>query len=108
MSQYVTAVSDDTFDADVLEADVPVMVDFWAEWCGPCRMLSPVVDEMAELYQGRLKVVKMNVDENSTVPQKFGIRGIPTLMVFKEGQLESTKVGSLTKSQLQDFLEGCL
>jgi thioredoxin 1 len=108
MSQYVTAVSDDTFEADVLEADVPVMVDFWAEWCGPCRMLSPVVDEMAELYQGRLKVVKMNVDENSTVPQKFGIRGIPTLMVFKEGQLESTKVGSLTKSQLQDFLEGCL
>ena len=104
-SSNINPVTDDTFEPEVLNSDLPVLVDYWAEWCGPCKSIAPILDEVAQEYGGRLKVAKMNVDENQQVPAKFGIRGIPTLMLFKNGNLEATKVGALSKSQLTAFLD---
>jgi thioredoxin 1 len=104
-SPNINPVTDDTFEPDVLKSDLPVLVDYWAEWCGPCKSIAPILDEVAQEYGGRLKIAKMNVDENQQVPAKFGIRGIPTLMLFKNGNLEATKVGALSKSQLTAFLD---
>jgi len=105
MSEHIQYVSDATFDAEVLQSPVPVLVDYWAEWCGPCRMIAPILDEIAQEYAGRLSVAKLNVDENQQTPQKFGIRGIPTLMLFKNGNIEATKVGALSKTQLAAFID---
>jgi thioredoxin 1 len=107
-SDLIKHVSDTSFQADVLDAQTPVLVDFWAEWCGPCKMIAPILDEVAGSYSGKLQVSKMNVDENREVPAKFGIRGIPTLMVFKDGQLAATKVGALSKAQLTAFIDANL
>ena len=104
-SDLIKHISDASFDADVLQSGTPVIVDFWAEWCGPCKMIAPILDEVAAAYQGKLQVAKMNVDENRDVPAKFGIRGIPTLMVFKGGQLAATKVGAMSKAQLTAFID---
>ena len=104
----IIAVSDDSFEMDVLKSPLPVLLDFWAEWCGPCKAIAPVLDEVANEYKGRLIVAKINIDENSATPAKFGVRGIPTLMLFIDGQLQETKVGALTKSQLITFLDGNL
>ena len=101
-------VSDASFETDVLKASSPVLVDYWAEWCGPCKMIAPILDEVSKDYDGRLLVAKMNVDENRDVPAKFGIRGIPTLMLFKGGELTATKVGALSKAQLTAFIDGHL
>lgn len=107
-SDLIKHITDDSFDSDVLASDKPVLVDYWAEWCGPCKMIAPILDEVSKTYDGRLQVAKMNVDENREVPGKFGIRGIPTLMLFKDGQLAATKVGALSKAQLTAFLDGHL
>jgi thioredoxin 1 len=104
-SDLIKHVSDASFQADVLDAQSPVLVDFWAEWCGPCKMIAPILDEVAGAYNGKLQVAKMNVDDNREVPAKFGIRGIPTLMLFKGGQLAATKVGALSKAQLTAFID---
>ncbi len=104
-SELIKHTSDASFDTDVLKSDKPVLVDYWAEWCGPCKMIAPILDEVSKDYDGRLKVAKMNVDENRDVPAKFGIRGIPTLMLFKNGELAATKVGALSKSQLTAFID---
>jgi thioredoxin 1 len=104
-SSNINPVTDDTFEPEVLNSELPVLVDYWAEWCGPCKSIAPILDEVAREYGGRLKIAKMNVDENQQVPAKFGIRGIPTLMLFKNGNLEATKVGALSKSQLTAFLD---
>ena len=105
MSEHVQHTTDATFDAEVLKSPLPVLVDYWAEWCGPCRMIAPILDEIAKEYAGRLSVTKLNVDENQQTPQKFGIRGIPTLMLFKNGNIEATKVGAVSKSQLAAFID---
>jgi len=105
MSEHIHYVSDATFDTEVLQSPLPVLVDYWAEWCGPCRMIAPILDEIAKEYAGRLTVTKLNVDENQQTPQKFGIRGIPTLMLFKNGNIEATKVGAVSKSQLTAFID---
>ncbi|MCU7376432.1 thioredoxin TrxA [Paucibacter sp. O1-1] len=107
-SELIKHISDASFEADVIQADKPVLVDYWAEWCGPCKMIAPILDEVSTSYQERLQVAKMNVDENREVPAKFGIRGIPTLMLFKGGQLAATKVGALSKAQLTAFLDANL
>ena len=107
-SELIKHVTDDSFDGDVIKADKPVLVDYWAEWCGPCRTIAPILEEVSRQYAGRLQVAKMNVDENREVPGKYGIRGIPTLMLFKGGELAATKVGALSKSQLTAFLDGHL
>jgi thioredoxin 1 len=108
MSQNIVYLSDASFEAEVLKSDTPVLVDYWAEWCGPCRMIAPILDEISTDYAGRLKVAKLNIDENSATPPKYGIRGIPTLMLFKNGQVHATKVGALSKSQLTAFLDSNL
>ncbi len=101
-------VTDSTFDQDVLKSDTPVLVDYWAEWCGPCKMIAPILDEVSRDYDGRVQVAKMNVDDNQSTPAKYSIRGIPTLMLFKNGALVATKVGALSKSQLTLFLDSHL
>ena len=104
-SDLIKHISDSSFEADVLQSSKPVLVDYWAEWCGPCKMIAPILDEVSKDYDGRLKIAKMNVDENRDVPAKFGIRGIPTLMIFKDGQLAATKVGAMSKAQLTAFID---
>jgi thioredoxin 1 len=105
MSDNITHVTKDSFDDDVLKSDKPVLVDYWAEWCGPCKMIAPILDELATEYGDRVKICKVNVDENQDTAARFGIRGIPTLMLFKNGDVEATKVGALSKSQLAAFLD---
>ena len=104
-SELIKHTSDASFEADVLQSTKPVLVDYWAEWCGPCKMIAPILDEVAGAYEGKLQVAKMNVDDNRDVPAKFGIRGIPTLMLFKDGQVTATKVGALSKAQLMAFID---
>jgi thioredoxin 1 len=104
MSEIVKA-TDSTFESEVLSSDQPVLVDYWAEWCGPCKMIAPILDEISSEYDGKLKIAKLNIDENPETPPKYGIRGIPTLMLFKNGNVEATKVGALSKSQLTAFLD---
>ncbi|MCP5466139.1 MAG: thioredoxin TrxA [Steroidobacteraceae bacterium] len=105
---HIVHTSDSTFSQDVLKSDQPVLLDFWAEWCGPCKMIAPILDEIANEYQGKLRVAKINIDENPQTPPKFGIRGIPTLILFKNGTVEAQKVGAMSKSQLAAFLDGNL
>lgn len=108
MSNLIIHSSDADFEKDVLQSDLPVLLDFWAPWCGPCKMLSPILDDIAAEFEGKLKVVKINIDDNETTPAQFGVRGIPTLMVFNGGQRVATKVGALSKSQLADILNASL
>ncbi|MCD0502469.1 thioredoxin TrxA [Bordetella petrii] len=108
MSEQIKNVSDASFDSDVIKSSQPVLVDYWAAWCGPCKMIAPILEEVASEYAGRLTVAKLNVDENQDTASKYGIRGIPTLMLFKDGQAAATKVGALSKSQLTAFLDGAL
>ena len=108
MSEHINYISDASFEQEVLQSQLPVLVDYWAEWCGPCKMISPVLDEVAKEYAGKLKVCKLNIDENQATPPKYGIRGIPTLMLFKNGNVEATKVGALSKSQLTAFIDSNL
>jgi thioredoxin 1 len=108
MSNGIVNISDDSFEKEVLKADGPVLVDYWAEWCGPCKIIAPVLQEIAQEYKGKLKVAKLNIDENPQTPPKYGIRGIPTLMLFKNGNVEATKVGAVSKSQLAAFIDGNL
>ena len=105
MSELIHHVTDASFKSEVLDASTPVLVDYWAEWCGPCKMIAPILDEVAKEYAGKLKVAKLNIDENQETPAKYGIRGIPTLMLFKGGNVEATKVGALSKSQLTAFID---
>ncbi len=107
-NSLIKHVTDDSFASDVLQADKPVLVDYWAEWCGPCKSIAPILEEVSKTYEGRVQVAKMNVDENRDVPAKFGIRGIPTLMLFKGCELAATKVGALSKAQLTAFIDGHL
>ena len=108
MSEHIVHISDESFEEEVLQSARPVLIDYWAEWCGPCKMIAPVLDEIATEYSDRLKVVKLNIDDNPQTPPKYGIRGIPTLMVFKNGQVEATKVGAVSKAQLTAFLDDSL
>ncbi len=108
MSEQIVHLSDDSFEADVLKASQPVLVDYWAEWCGPCKMIAPVLDEIAGEYAGKLTVAKLNIDDNPNTPPRYGIRGIPTLMLFKDGEVEATKVGAVSKSQLTAFIDSNL
>ena len=105
MSQHIHHVTDETFETEVLQSTLPVLVDYWAEWCGPCKAIAPVLEEVAKEYDGRLRVAKLDIDSNAATPPKYGIRGIPTLMLFKNGNIEATKVGALSKSQLTAFID---
>ena len=105
MSDKILHITDDTFEQEVLQSNTPVLVDYWAEWCGPCKMIAPALDQIASEYEGRLKVAKLNIDENQSTPPKYGIRGIPTLMLFKNGNVEATKVGAVSKTQLAAFID---
>lgn len=105
MSDVIKHISDASFEADILNADKPVLVDFWAEWCGPCKMIAPVLDEIAKEYAERISIAKLNIDENAATPAKYGVRGIPTLILFKNGAVTAQKVGALTKSQLSAFID---
>ncbi|MFT5173860.1 MAG: thioredoxin 1 [Gammaproteobacteria bacterium] len=105
MSENIVHVTDESFEQDVLGSDSPVLVDYWAEWCGPCKAIAPILDEIAAEYDGKLRIAKLNIDDNPNTPPKYGIRGIPTLMLFKNGNVEATKVGSVSKSQLAAFID---
>jgi thioredoxin 1 len=105
MSEHITHLSDDAFEKEVLQSQLPVLVDYWAEWCGPCKMIAPILEDISKEYAGRLRVAKLNIDDNQQTPPKYGIRGIPTLMLFKNGNVEATKVGALSKSQLMAFID---
>ena len=106
MSDNIINTTDSSFEQDVLHSETPVLVDYWAEWCGPCKMIGPILEQVADEYAGKITIAKLNIDENPNTPPKYGIRGIPTLMVFKNGEVEATKVGALSKSQLTDFIDG--
>jgi len=108
LSDKIVYVTDESFDTEILQSEAPVLVDYWADWCGPCKMIAPILDEIATEYDGKLKVAKLNIDENPVTPPKFGIRGIPTLMIFKGGNVEATKVGAVSKSQLTAFIDSNL
>lgn len=108
MSENIVYVTDDSFENEVLKSSTPVLVDYWAEWCGPCKMIAPILDEIAGEYAGRVRIAKLNIDENQTTPPKYGIRGIPTLMLFKNGNVEATKVGAVSRAQLAAFLDSNL
>jgi thioredoxin len=108
VSDKIIELSDDTFEEEVLKSDLPVLVDYWAEWCGPCKMIAPVLEEVVDDYEGRLKIAKLNIDDNPNTPPAYGIRGIPTLMLFKNGEVEATKVGAVSKSQLTAFIDSNL
>lgn len=108
MSEAIVHVSDETFEQEVLKSSTPVLVDYWAAWCGPCRMIAPVLDELADDYSGRVKVCKVDIDQNEMTPAKYGVRGIPTLMIFKNGQVEATRVGAMSKSELSTFIDSNL
>ena len=108
MSNNISHLTDETFEKEVLESNIPVLVDYWAEWCGPCKMIAPILDSLTNEYNGKLKISKINIDDNQQTPQKYGVRGIPTLMIFKNGNVEATKVGALSKSQLTDFINSNL
>jgi thioredoxin 1 len=105
VSDSIVFLTDESFQNEVIESAEPVLVDYWAEWCGPCKMIAPILTEIATEYQGKIKVAKLNIDENPQTPPKYGIRGIPTLMLFKDGNVEATKVGALSKSQLTAFID---
>ncbi|MHB1587299.1 MAG: thioredoxin TrxA [Acidiferrobacteraceae bacterium] len=106
MAEGIVYITDDTFEEEVLKASGPVLVDYWAEWCGPCKMIGPILEQIATEYSGRVRIAKLNIDDNPRTPPKYGIRGIPTLMLFKNGQVEATKVGAMSKSQLSAFIDG--
>ena len=108
MSEHITHLSDAAFEKEVLQSQLPVLVDYWAEWCGPCKMIAPILEDISKEYAGRLRVAKLNIDDNQQTPPKYGIRGIPTLMLFKNGNVEATKVGALSKSQLTAFIDSNL
>jgi len=108
VSERIVHVTDDSFEQEVLQASRPVLVDYWADWCGPCKMIAPVLDEIADEYEGRVRIAKLNIDDNPNTPPRYGIRGIPTLMLFKEGEVEATKVGAASKSQLTAFIDSNL
>lgn len=108
MSDSIVHVTDDSFERDVLKSSEPVLVDYWADWCGPCKMIAPVLDEIAVEYAGRIRVAKLNIDDNPNIPPRYGIRGIPTLMLFRDGEVEATKVGAVSKSQLTAFIDSNL
>ena len=108
MSESIIHVTDSSFEDDVLSSDKPVIVDYWAEWCGPCKMIAPLLDELANEYEGKITVAKINIDENQETPQKYAVRGIPTLMIFKNGEVAGTKVGAMSKSQLSAFVDSLI
>ncbi len=108
MSERIVHVTDDSFEQEVLQSSNPVLVDYWADWCGPCKMIAPVLDEIADEYDGKVRIAKLNIDENPDTPPRYGIRGIPTLMLFKQGEVEATKVGAVSKSQLTAFIDSNL
>ncbi|WP_394201629.1 thioredoxin TrxA [Shewanella waksmanii] len=108
MSDKIITLSDDSFESDVINSEIPVVVDFWAEWCGPCKMIAPILDDVAEEYEGKVKIAKLNVDQHNASPAKYGVRGIPTLLIFKKGELAGTKVGALSKTQLKEFIDAQL
>ena len=108
MNENIINVTDSTFEQEVLSSEIPVLLDYWAEWCGPCKMIAPILNDIADEYSGKIKVAKLNIDENPGIPAKFGVRGIPTLMIFKSGSIEATKVGAMSKSQLSAFIDSTI